>query len=85
MQQGSSQPAAEGRAALPRALATHLRSRRARSAEPIQQWSLEMEPGKEVEALIDRLKAHFAATGPAKSAAQLKRQQVGREVVAAST
>lgn len=53
-----------------------------RSAEPIQQWTQELEPGKEVECLIDRLKAHFAATGPAKSAAQRQRQQVRRAAAA---
>lgn len=43
-------------------------------AEPIQQWCLDLEPGKEVECLIDRLKAHFSSTGPSKSAAQRAQQ-----------
>ncbi|EFN56519.1 hypothetical protein CHLNCDRAFT_51491 [Chlorella variabilis] len=44
-------------------------------SEPLQQWELEMPPGKEVECLIDRLKAHFASHGPQKTSAQVKAQQ----------
>ncbi|PRW61388.1 SUMO-activating enzyme subunit 2 [Chlorella sorokiniana] len=44
-------------------------------AESLQQWELEMPEGQEVECLIDRLKEHFAATGPRKTAAQIQAQQ----------
>lgn len=44
-------------------------------AESLQQWELEVPEGQEVECLIDRLKDHFAATGPRKTAAQIQAQQ----------
>lgn len=45
------------------------------TSEPLQQWELEMIPGKEVECLIDRLKEHFASSGPQKTQAQIRAQQ----------
>lgn len=34
-----------------------------RRSEPLQQWELDMPPGKEVECLIDKLKVHFLGEG----------------------
>eukprot|EP00887_Chlorella_sp_A99_P000002 scaffold16.g2.t1 len=45
------------------------------STEPLQQWEIPLEKGKEVECLLDRIKDHFRTAGPAKTAVQQAAQQ----------
>jgi RNA polymerase II-associated protein 3 len=44
------------------------------TSEALEEWEEEMHEGREVECLLDRIKAHFASAGPKKTEAQRRAQ-----------
>jgi hypothetical protein len=45
------------------------------TSQPISEWSIDIPPGKDVECLTDRLKTHFASSGPGGTASKDEEQK----------